>query len=212
MSRLAVSNFFQDRVKEQFIPGAGKFRSAAVAFQKCSSLEDVLQAYFQDTSAYDGSPIDEEDSKKAIKYVISKKFRKSVRQGIKGTFILGAAIGGAAAGATAGSIIPGAGTIAGGAGGAVGLGTLASVSAAVVDRAARGLKGVYKSCKGTRGEHREQAARALDYCARMRDFFNLPYGEAAGKALEIILGDEYEAVMATSSDESIKRIAMRIKS
>jgi hypothetical protein len=212
MSRLAVSNFFQDRVKEQFIPGFGKFRSAGVALQKCGSLEDVLQAYFQDTTAYDGTRIDEEDSKKAIKYVISKKFRKSVRQGIKGTFILGAAIGGAAAGATVGSVIPGAGTVAGGVGGAVGLGSLASVSAAVVDRAARGIKGVYKACKGTRGEHREQAARALDYCARMRDFFNLPYGEAAGEALKIILGDEYQTVMAGDSDEAIKRIAMRIKS
>jgi hypothetical protein len=46
----------------------------------------------------------------------------------------------------------------------------------------------------------------------MRHCFNLPYAEAAGEALEIILGEEYEGVMAKSSDDAIKRIAMRIRS
>lgn len=210
MANLGVRNFFEDRSKENFIPGYGKFRSSATALQKCFSLNDVLQAYFQDSSDYDGSDIDEDDSKTAIKYVISKKTRKSVRQGMKGTFILGAAVGGAAAGATAGSIIPGAGTVAGGIAASVTLGTLASVSAAVVDRAARGVKGMYKAYNHTRGEHREQAARALDHCARTRD--QNVFGEAALKALEIILGQEYYSVMAMDSDKAIKRIAMRIKS
>src|SRR5262249_30702747 len=106
MSKLAIKNLIQDRAKEQFVPGYGKFRSAATAIGKCTDLTKVLQEEFQDTTEYDGTNIDENDSKKAIKYVISKKFRKGMRQGVKGTFILGAAVGGAAAGATVGSIIP----------------------------------------------------------------------------------------------------------
>ena len=119
------------------IPGGGKFRSATAAFVKCSRLEDVLQTYFQNSSAYDGSHIDEGDVPKAIQYVISKKLTKAARQGTKGALVFGAAAAGAIAGATAGSIIPGAGTIGGGVLGGVGIGTLASGGVFVADRTGR---------------------------------------------------------------------------
>jgi hypothetical protein len=208
--RKGLGNLAKDQATGHFIPGIGKFRSAGMAYNKCLDLTDVLQAYFQDTTAYDGSYIDPTDAKKAIKYVISKKFRKSVRQGVKGTIVLGAAVAGAATGATVGSVIPGAGTVAGGVAGCVALSTAANTLAVVGDRMARGLKGMYKMAKGTRREHRDQAATALYVCWGARA--DTTYGAAAEQALEIILGDEYEKVMAKGPQDAMTRIAMRIKS
>src|SRR5262245_9512123 len=155
----ALGNLAQDQIKGHFVPGIGKFRSAAVAYNKCFDLTDVLQTYFQDTTDYDGSDIKLDDAKTAIKYVISKKFRKSVRQGLKGTLILSAAATGAATGATAGSVVPVAGTVAGGFVGYVALGTAASTAVLAADKVVRGVKGGYKFAIGTRGKHRSDAAR-----------------------------------------------------
>lgn len=210
MSRLGFKNAIKDKATGSFVPGFGKFRSAAVAYDKCIRLEAVLQAYFHDISSYDGTNINENDSLKAIKYVISKKINKAARRGMQGGLIFGAAVAGAATGATAGSIVPVLGTVGGGIAGLVALETAASGAVGVVDLAARGFKAAYKSLKGTRGEHREQAARALDHCARTRE--GTTYGMAAEEALEIILGEEYQRVMAKSSDDAIERIAQRIKS
>ena len=208
-----VRNAIDDKAKGSFLPGFGELRKAVVYSDKCDSLKRVLQAYFQDTRAYDGfSFIDENDSLMAIKYAISKLSRKSVREGTKGLWIFSAGVGGAIAGATVGTVIPCAGTVAGGTIGFVSLEALASVGVGVADYTARGLKCAYKNwVQHNRGEHRMQAARALDHCARTR--YQDAYGEAAVEALQIILGaKEFQRVMAKDSPEAIKEIAECIKS
>lgn len=210
-TRKFAGNFLRDRATEHVVPGSGKLRSAGMAYNKCMDLTDVLQTYFQDTTEYDGKDISPTDAKQAIKYVISKKFRKSVRQGMKGTIILGAAVAGAATGATVGSVVPGAGTVAGGAVGYVALSSAASALVVGGDRLVRTLKGAYKQfIAHTRGKHREQAALALYLCWGARS--DTTYGEAAEVALEIILGDEYDQVMAKNPADAMNRIAARIKS
>ena len=209
--RKGAGNFVKDRAVEHFVPGIGKLRSAGMAYNKCMDLTEVLQKYFQDTSEYDGQPIKALDVKQAIKYVISKKIRKSVRQGMKGTIIMGAAVAGAATGATVGSVIPVAGTVAGGAAGYVALSSAATAVVVGGDKLVRTLKGAYKLLIAhTRGVHREQAATSLYLCWGARE--DTTYGAAAEEALQIILGDEYDHVMAKGPQDAVIRIAQRLKS
>ena len=70
--------------------------------------------------------IAENDALTAIKYARSKKLTKAKRKGVLGAGKFGAFVVGAAAGATLGSVVPVAGTVAGGAIGAVSLSAVAS--------------------------------------------------------------------------------------
>lgn len=191
-----------------FVAGSGDFASAASAGGKSEALDDILQHFFQARGfPYNGSTIMETDIKKAIAYVRDKKHTKAVRKGVIGTAKFGLQMAATVGGATVGSVIPGAGTALGGAGGAV-AGMSLGIFVTAADRLKRVVKGCYKAAKGTRGEHREQAAAALLYNANPQYAKGKRYA-AAHAALEVILQEEYETVVA-ARDEA--RLAARLKS
>ncbi|MGG5819293.1 hypothetical protein [Falsiroseomonas sp. HW251] len=190
------------------ISGGGDAASAIVAEAKAAALQDLLQEYYQDPHyEFDGSDIDQTDVKKAIAYVRGKKHTKAIRKGVIATTKFGLQVAATVGGATVGSIVPVAGTALGGLGGAIagaGLGT----GVTVLDRMKRSTKGIYKYLKGTRGQHREQAANTLMHCASA--LYNWADGRnPADDALVIILQDEYDDVMAKGD---VKRLAARLKS
>lgn len=193
------------------IPGSGDFLSAARAKGKEEALLEIQQHFFHDTSKYSGGDIALNDVLQAIKYARSKKLTKAYRKGVIGGIKGASFVAGAATGATVGSVVPGAGTVAGGALGGVGLATVASAGVFTLDHLKRKTKGLYKMIRGTRGEHRHQAARAFLYC---QGFFPAtdPKQVAAELALEVILDGEYEEVMAMALEPMVERIADRLKS
>lgn len=199
VAKMAVSHF---------IPGAGEFASMAAAMLKCGDLEAILQRYFRNSRNYTGGDIDQNDVELAIKYVVSKKSTKSGRKAFIATAKVTAAVVGTLSGATLGSVIPVAGTAAGGAAGYVAgasVGTLVTAG----HWGLRSMKKCYKWFRGTQGKHREQAAEALFYNATTQ--FNTEMKRcAAMEALMIILGAEFESVMAQTNPR--KRIAQRLKS
>lgn len=194
------------------LPGSGDIASSMAANIKSDLLKQIQQEYFQDTRDYDKrSDIALNDALTAIKYARSKKLTKSHRKAVIGGAKAAGFVVGAATGATVGSVVPGAGTVAGGAIGGVGLSTVVGASAFTLDHLKRKTKGLYKIIRGTRGEHRDQAARALLYCEGTYAA-NDPKHQAAGEALQVILGDEHDEVMAMPLDACITRIADRLKS
>ena len=194
------------------LPGSGDFVSAASANIKSDLLKEIQQEYFQDPREYDKkSDIALNDALTAIKYARSKKLTKSHRKAVLGTVKAAGFVIGAATGATLGSVVPGAGTVAGGAVGAVGLSTVVGGSAFTLDHLKRKTKGLYKIIRGTRGEHRDQAARCLLYCQGTYSD-NDPKKMAANEALIVLLDEEFGEVMAMPLNDAITRIADRMKS
>lgn len=194
------------------LPGSGDIASSAAAAMKNELLKQIQQEYFQDTSDYDKkSDIALNDALTAIKYARSKKLTKSYRKGVIGGVKAASFVVGAATGATVGSVVPVAGTAAGGVIGGVGLSTAVGASVFTLDHLKRKTKGLYKIIKGTRGEHRHQAARALLYCQGTYNA-NDPKRGASTEALHVILGEEYDEVMAMALDPCVERIADRLKS
>ena len=190
------------------IPGSGNLASASIAKSKADTLSDILQFYFQARDYnYNGSDIGDAEVMKAIAYARSKKQTKEYRKAVIGTtqFTLGvAAITG---GVTIGSVAPGIGNVAGGMLGFVGSQSL-GIGVSGLDRVKRGAKRIYKEVRGTAGKHREQAAIAL----WLHEKDGSTAGEAAFDALEIIMGDRFEKLMANNYSNPVKAIADRLKS
>lgn len=148
-----------------FIAGGGDAASAMVAEAKAQALDDILQEFYQDRGCeFDGTDIGPTDVKKAIAYVRGKKHTKAIRKGVIATSKFGLQVAATVGGATVGSVVPGLGTAIGGVGGAV-AGASLGVGVTVLDRVKRSAKGIYKHLKGTRGQHRDQAAATLMYCS-----------------------------------------------
>jgi hypothetical protein len=193
---------------DHLLAGSGEAASAAAAELKAQALDDLLQLFFQAGGLqFNGQDINPTDIKMAIAYSKGKKHTKAQRKAVIGTAKLGLQIAATAGGATIGSVVPVAGTVLGGVGGAIaGAGLGITITAA--DRIKRTAKGFYKVLMHTRGEHRKQAAIAFMYCASPQ--FNWADGRnAANEALLVILGDEYERVVG---EQDVGRLADRLKS
>lgn len=187
------------------VSGSGDALSAATAELKVELLSDVLQIFFQARDMeFGGTDIGIDDCRSAVLYARGKKQAKAYRRAAAGTAKLSLQIAAAAGGATVGSIIPIAGTAAGGLGGAVAGASLSPLVTAA-DYAARGGKALYKIHEGTRGVHRAQAAAALMNCATRGHIHHAP----ATMALQILLGEEYDRVM---QKKDVDRLAARMKS
>jgi hypothetical protein len=194
------------------LPGSGDFVSSASAALKNEMLKRIQQEYFQDTSDYDKrSDIALNDPLMAIRYARSKKLSKSHRKAVLGGVKAAGFVVGAATGATLGSVVPVAGTVAGGAAGGVALSTVVGASAFTLDHMKRKTKGLYKFLKGTRGEHRHQAAKCLLHCQQTLTAAD-PKQQASDEALRVLLGEEFDAVIAMSPAEQVERLADRMKS
>jgi hypothetical protein len=195
-----------------FIPGSGDAVTSITARAKSDLLRDILQQYFHDDRAYAGGDIALNDAKQAIKYARSKKLTKSNRKAvIAGAKFVGF-VAGTATGATLGSVVPVAGTAVGGVAGGVAIGTVASGGVSALDQLKRKTKGLYKMIRGTRGEHRHQAARALLYCNGTFPA-NDPKHDASFDALVVILDEEFEeVVLRMPLEAAVERLADRMKS
>jgi hypothetical protein len=192
----------------KLVAGSGDFLSAAAAEIKVHALTDLLQRFYMSGDAkFDDTDIGLSDVRKAILYARGKKHTKAIRKTVNGTARLGLQIAAVAGGATIGSVAPVVGTALGAASGAVaGMGFGLTVT--VADRMKRSAKGIYKHFAGTRGQHRLQAAACLMHChVKERDW--ACGANPADDALHIILGQEYEEVMAWSD---VKRVAARLLS
>lgn len=191
-----------------FISGGGDAASAISAEAKAAALQEILQEYYQAPDyEFDGTDIGQTEVKKAIAYVRGKKHTKAIRKGVIATTKFGLQVAATVGGATVGSVVPGLGTAIGGLGGAV-AGASLGLGVTVLDRMKRSAKGIYKHVKGTRGQHREQAANTLMHCS------SAAYDWANGRnpafdALVVILQDEFDDVMAQGD---VKRLAARLKS
>ncbi|WP_270938613.1 hypothetical protein, partial [Falsiroseomonas oryzae] len=110
---------------------------------------------------------------------------------------------GAVAGAVAGA---GAGGLVGG-----GAGNVAGEALAITGEAiARTAKAIWKWSRGTKGEHRQQAALALYFCATTRPAEI--HGKAAIEALGVILGPNLPKVMKMDEHHAIPEIMEHLKS
>ena len=187
------------------VSGSDDALSAATAEMKVDLLGDVLQVFFQARAMeFDGKDIGIDDCRSAILYARGKKHAKAVRRAAAGTAKLGLQVAAMAGGATVGSVIPIAGTAAGGVAGAV-AGASLSPLVSVADYGARGGKALYKIHQGTRGVHREQAAKTLMHCSQRGHI----HCSAATTALRILLGEEFDRV---TQSQDVDRLASRMKS
>ena len=100
---------------------------------------------------------------------------------------------------------------AGGAIGGVGVSAVASGTVTLLDRLKRGAKCLYKTARGTRGEHRLQCAQCLLYCATFLSNED-PKQKASDEALYVLLDEEYDEVMAMTAEKMTARLADRLKS
>lgn len=191
-----------------FIAGSGDAASGVAAEAKADALDDILQEFYQSGGLqFDGRDIAINDVKTAIAYAKGKKHTKARRKAVIATTKFGLQVAGAVGGATIGSIIPIAGTALGGLGGAIG-GASLGVGVTVADQAKRKGKGFYKWLRGTRGEHRKQAANCLMHNASPQ--FNWASGRnPADEACYVLLGEEYDTVM---DSHNVERLADRMKS
>ena len=196
------------QVASHVIAGSGDAVSAAAAQLKVHNLTKLLQRYFMAGDAeFNGNDIGITDVKQAILYARGKKQTKAVRKTVISGAKLGLQIAAVAGGATVGSVVPVAGTALGAASGVVaGMGFGFAVTAA--DRVKRSAKGIYKWHKGTRGQHRLQAAATLMHC-HIPAFDWACGSNPADDALHVILGVDYEEVMAW---KDVKRVAARLLS
>lgn len=192
----------------QLLSGSGDAASAVSAEAKAQALDDILQEFYQSRGAeFDGKDIGLTDVKRAIIYARGKKHTKALRKGVLATTKFGLQIAATAGGATLGSVVPGLGTAIGGAGGFI-AGASLGVTVTLADRLKRSAKGIYKWAKGTRGEHRKQAAACLMHCSHSS------YDWADGRnpaveALAVILGEEFDEVVRAGN---VERLADRLKS
>ncbi len=201
-------------VANQLFCGAGTLTSGAIAKIKVDILQGILQAYFQDTTAYDGSAIGVTDVRKAIAYAISKKRTKEHRKFAIGTAQSSLTVAATAGGLTAGSVIPGLGTAIGGAGGFI-AGRSLAFGVSGLDQMKRKSKFLYKKVRGSQGTHRGQAAAALVNCCQD----NTEAGQAALEALSVLMGDNFDKFhqnlvggVSYTTDMAVKEVADRLKS
>jgi hypothetical protein len=195
-------------VASHFIAGSGDAASAASAEFKAQMLSDILQEYYQDRGyVFDDTDIGQTEVKKAIAYARGKKHSKAMRKGVIATTKFGLQIALVVGGASIGSIVPVAGTALGAVGGAV-AGASLGVTVSLADQIKRKSKGLYKYLRNTRGEHRKQAAATLMHCSDAL-YNRQDGGNPARDALIVILGEEFDKVMAA---EDVGRIADRLKS
>jgi hypothetical protein len=191
-----------------FISGSGDAASGVAAEAKADALDDILQEFYQSGGLeFDGRDIAINDVRMAIAYAKGKKRTKARRKAFIATTKFGLQVAATAGGATIGSVVPIAGTALGGLGGAI-AGASLGVGVTAADHLKRKAKGFYKWARGTRGEHRKQAAMCLMHYASPQ--FNWAGGRnPADEACFVILGEEYSTVMA---DEDVGRLAERMKS
>jgi len=189
-----------------FISGSGDAASGIAADAKADVLEEIIQRFNSGQSVeYNDQTIGETDVLLAIAYVRGKKRTKARRKAVISATKFGLQIAATCGGATIGSVVPIAGTALGAVGGAV-AGASLGVGVTAADHAKRKLKGFYKILRGTRGEHRKQAAQCLMHCATHHLGWRQ---EAANMACSVILGEEYDAVMR---NHDVTRLADRMKS
>jgi hypothetical protein len=194
------------------IPGSGDAVTSITARAKSDLLGGILQTYFHDSTAYKDGDIALNDAQQAIKYARSKKLTKSNRKAVIAGAKFTGFVAGAATGATLGSVVPVAGTVVGGVAGGVAIGTAVSGGVTTLDQLKRKTKGLYKMIRGTRGEHRHQAARALLYCNGTFPSGD-PKHDASFDALVVILDEEFsEVVHQMSLEAAVERLADRLKS
>lgn len=199
---------FAKTVGDMLIAGSGDAASGVSAQAKAEALDELLQHFFQAGGLqYNDKDIGIKDVKMAIAYAKGKKGTKAKRKAVLATAKFGLQVAATAGGATIGSVIPVAGTALGAVGGAI-AGRSLGVGVTAADQTKRKVKGFYKWVRGTRGEHRKQAAMCLMHCASPQ--FDWPCGRnAATMACSIILGEEFDAVMAS---QNVERLADRMKS
>jgi len=197
---------FAKTVGDVFIAGSGDAASGIAAEAKADVLEGIIQRFNSGQPLeYNGQAIGETDVLLAIAYVRGKKRTKARRKAIISTTKFGLQVAATCGGATIGSVIPVAGTALGAVGGAV-AGRSLSVGVTAADQVKRKAKGFYKLLRGTRGEHRKQAAQCLMHCATHQ----LQWRQtAANMACHVILGEEFDAVMGS---HNVERLADRMKS
>jgi hypothetical protein len=197
---------FAKTVGDVFIAGSGDAASGVAAEAKADVLEGIIQRFNSGANIeYSGQDIKETDVLLAIAYVRGKKRTKARRKAIIATSKFGLQVAATCGGATIGSVVPVAGTALGAVGGAI-AGRSLGVGVTVADQTKRKVKGFYKWVKGTRGEHRKQAAGCLMHCATHQ----LQWRQnAAIMACHVILGEEYDAVMGS---HNVERLADRMKS
>ncbi|ALN73028.1 hypothetical protein [Aureimonas sp. AU20] len=214
-SQLAMGNWNLGKgVVGHFVPGGGEFMSAAAAADKATQLSDILQMYFQARDeVYDGKDIEPDDLKRALLHARGKKSTKSQRKLVIGGAKVAITVGVAATGATVGSIVPVAGTIAGGAAG-YGAGMVLSTGVSALDQGKRKLKGLLKHVRGTRGKHREQAALSILYNSKKPSTPFDAKQAAATQALVALLGIEADLFFKErlTEKDQIDRLAARLKS
>jgi hypothetical protein len=196
------------QVGGMFIAGSGDAASGVSAQAKAEALDEILQHFFHAGGlVFNDQDIGVRDVRMAIAYVKGKKSTKAKRKAVIATAKFGLQIAATAGGATIGSVIPVAGTALGAVGGAV-AGASLGVTVTAADQIKRKGKGFYKWVRGTRGEHRKQAANCLMHSASPQ--FNWADGRnAARMALLVILGEEYDAVVGS---QNVERLADRLKS
>jgi hypothetical protein len=199
---------FAKTVGDVFIAGSGDAASGVSAEAKAQALDEILQHFFHAGGlAFNDQDIGIKDVKMAIAYAKGKKHTKAKRKAVLATTKFGLQVAATVGGATIGSIVPIAGTALGGVGGAI-AGKSLGVGITAADQIKRKGKGFYKWVKGTRGEHRKQAAMCLMHCASPQ--FDWPCGRnAADMALHVILGEEYTLVVG---NHNVERLADRLKS
>lgn len=189
-----------------FIAGSGDAASGVAAQAKADVLEEIIQRFNSGADVeYNGQRIGATDVLLAIAYARGKKRTKARRKAIIATTKFGLQVAATCGGATIGSVVPVAGTALGAAGGVV-AGMSLGVGVTVADQAKRKAKGFYKLLRGTRGEHRKQAAQCLIHCATHHLGWR---NEAADWACRVILGEEYDTVM---NSHNVERLADRMKS
>jgi hypothetical protein len=195
-------------VGNHFIAGSGDAASGVSAEAKAQALNDILQEFFQAGGLeFNDQDIGPNDVKMAIAYAKGKKHTKARRKAVIASAKFTLQVAAIAGGATVGSIVPVAGTALGAVGGAV-AGASLGVTVTAADQMKRKAKGFYKWVRGTRGEHRKQAAIALLHCGSPQ--FNWADGRnAADAALYVILGEEYDKVV---DSHNVERLADRLKS
>jgi hypothetical protein len=194
------------QVAGALIAGAGDAASSATAYAKASVLEELLQRYAsRGDIEWNDKDIGDADVLQAIAYVRGKKLSKMQRKAVIGSAKFGLQVAATVGLATVGSVVPVAGTAIGAAGGFI-AGRSLSVGVTIADQAKRKAKGFYKLIRGTRGEHRKQAAACLMHCAT----HPLGWKQAAAiGACSVILGEEYDSVIGS---HNVTRLADRLKS